>query len=463
MVTAGASSPAIAVRMRRAARWAVALGAFALSVALLASPAAAKRFDAETFTLANGLQVVVIPIHRAPIASQMVWYKAGAADDPRGASGIAHFLEHLMFRGTRTVAPGAFSHAVADIGGRDNAFTMHDYTGFYETVAADRLATVMRLDADRMANLVITDAKVSPERKVIIEERHTRIDNNPQSLFQESFDAALYLNLPYHRPVIGWLAEMQRLSTVDALAFYRAWYAPNNAVVVISGDVTPAQVRALAEKYYGPIPARPVPAHVVVPEPPHVVAVSLTMKSARVPDPSWLRAYLAPSYTAGDAQQAYALQVAAEILGDGATSRLYKGLVVDRKLALDAGAYYDPTTRYLSNFGFYATVAKGVDPAAFQDAALDIVHAAVRDGLTAEEVARAKARMQAEAVYARDSLDGLARSVGAAVANGRTLDDVEAWPDRIGAVTVEQVNAALKSVLDDNHAVTGFLLPERTS
>ena len=462
-MTADADSPAIRGRISRAARCALALGGFTLSIALLPPAATAKLFDAEVFTLANGLQVVVIPFHRAPIVSQIVFYKAGAADDPRGTSGIAHFLEHLMFRGTRTVAPGAFSRTVADIGGVDNASTTHDRTEFYENVAADRLATVMQLEADRMANLVITDAKVSPERKVIIEERHTRIDNVPQSLFQEAFDAALYLNLPYHRPAIGWLAEMQRLSTADAVTFYRTWYAPNNAVVVISGDVTAAQVRALAEKYYGPIPARPVPAHIVVTEPPHVVAVTLTMKSARVPNPSWLHAYLAPSYTAGEMREAYALQVAAEVLGDGATSRLYRGLVVDRKLALDAGAFYDPTTRYLSSFGFYGTVAKGVDPAAFQDAALAIVRAAARDGLTADEVARAKARMQAEAIYTRDSLNGLALSVGAAIANGRTLDDVEAWPDRIGAITVDQVNAALKAVVDENQAVTGFLLPEPAS
>lgn len=462
-MAAEVDSPAITARISRAAHRALALVGVVLSVVLLPPSATAKRFDAETFTLTNGLQVVVIPFHRAPIVSQIVFYKAGAADDPRGTSGIAHFLEHLMFRGTRTVAPGAFSRTVADIGGVDNASTTYDRTEFYENVAAGRLATVMQLEADRMANLVISDAKVSPERKVIIEERHTRIDNNPQSLFQEAFDAALYINLPYHRPVIGWLAEMQRLSTADAVTFYRTWYAPNNAVVVISGDVALAQVRAFADKYYGPIPARTVPAHLVVAEPPHVATVTLTMKSARVPNPNWLHAYLAPSYTAGDTREAYALQVAAEVLGDGATSRLYKGLVVDRKLALDAGAFYDPTTRYLSSFGFYGTVAKGVDPDALQNAALAIVRAAVRDGLTADEVARAKVRLQAEAIYTRDSLDGLALSVGAAIANGRTLDDVEAWPDRIGAVTADQVNAALKAVIDENRAATGFLLPEPAS
>ncbi|HZL60485.1 MAG TPA: pitrilysin family protein [Stellaceae bacterium] len=428
-----------------------------------AGAAPAATFAADSFTLPNGLQVAVIPNHRAPIVSQMVWYKVGGADEPRGVSGIAHFLEHLMFRGTKNVAPGEFSRIVADNGGHENAFTTHDETAFYQDVAADRLETVMRLEADRMANLDIKDETLLPERQVIIEERHMRVDNNPMGLFRQALDAALYLNHPYRIPVIGWPQEMSVLTSAEARDFYRTWYAPNNAVLVISGDVDPTRVKALAEKYFGPIPGHPVPKRARASEPPRVASETLTMKSPRVTEPSWLRAYLAPSYTSGAREQAYALQVLAEVLGGGDTSRLYKELVVDKKLALNAAAYYDPTSLDLASFGLYATVAKGVAVEDMQAAMVRLVGETLRDGVAPAEVARAEKRMQAESLYAQDSLDGLGESVGAALAAGRTVKDVQEWPERIGAVTVDQVNAALRAVVRDDKSVTGILLPEPTS
>ena len=356
----------------------------ALAAALAdAGPAAAKMFDADSFTLANGLEVVVIPNHRAPIVTQMVWYKVGAADEPRGKTGIAHFLEHLMFRGTKETPPGAFSRIVAENGGRDNAFTTHDYTAFYQNVAADRLELVMKLEAERMTGLVIDDAVVLPERNVIIEERHSRIDNNPAALLNEQLDAALYLNQPYHDPVIGWESEMRGLVTADALAFYHTWYAPNNAVLVIAGDVTLDRVRALAEKYYGPIPARPIPPRIALDEPPKVAATRLVMKSNRVAETSWTRSFLAPSYLSGETRYAYALQVLAEVLGGGATSRLYKSLVVDQGVALEAGAFYDPGVRGLATFGFYATPKKDLALPDFEASLDAMVKTALADGVTA--------------------------------------------------------------------------------
>src|SRR5882762_9074070 len=211
--------------------------------------ASAQQFGAEGFTLANGLEVVVIPNHRVPAVTQMVWYKAGGADEVAGKSGIAHFLEHLMFKGTTEVAPGMFSRIVAQNGGRDNAFTGEDYTAYHQTVALDRLPLVMKLESDRMANLVITDAVVLPEREVIIEERRSRIDNSPAALLNEQVNTAIYLHHPYRIPTIGWEHEMEQLSTADALAHYRAWYAPNNAVLVVAGDVTAAQLKPIAEQY----------------------------------------------------------------------------------------------------------------------------------------------------------------------------------------------------------------------
>jgi zinc protease len=444
--------------MRRGALY----GLLAASIAA-AAPASAKMFDAESFTLANGLQVVVIPSHRAPVVTQMVWYKVGAAQETRGKTGLAHFLEHLMFRGTKETPPGAFTRIVAQNGGRDNAFTTADYTAFYQNVAADRLGLVMKLEAERMSDLVLDDAVVLPERKVIIEERHTRIDNSPAALLDEQVDADLYLNQRYHDPVIGWESEMRGLTTADATAFYRTWYAPNNAVLVIAGDVTTDTVRTLAEQYYGSIPSRPVPPRIVLAEPPKVASTRLVMTSGRVAETSWSRTWLAPSYQSGDTRYAYALQVLAEVLGGGATSPLYRQLVVDTGIAVAAGASYDPDTRGLGTFVVYGTPKEGVALPAFEAAIDKIIHDAVGAGATGDEVARAKKRMQIEAVYARDGLAGPARMVGAALADGRTLDDVQSWPDRIGAVTLADVNAAARLVLRDDAAVTGVLVPKPAS
>jgi zinc protease len=263
--------------------------------------------------------------------------------------------------------------------------------------------------------------------------------------------------------VIGWEHEMRGLTTDDALAFYRSWYAPNNAVLVVGGDVTVDQVRALAEKYYGPLAAHPVPERHRLSEPPKVAAARLVMKSARVGEPSWSRNYLAPSYTAGDKQYAYALQVLAEVLGGGPTARLYRTLVLDKGVALDAGAFYSPGSLDLTTFGFYATPKKDVPIGELEDAYSAVIKSVLAEGVSAEDVERAKKRMRAQAVYARDSLDGPARIVGAALANGRALDDVETWPQHIGRVTVDEVNAAARLVIHEDTAVTGVLLPEPTS
>jgi zinc protease len=425
---------------------------FLLSLPLAPRAEAAKEFNARSFTLTNGLQVVVVENHRAPIATQMIFYKVGSSDEHRGKTGLAHFLEHLMFKGTKETPPGGFSRIVAQNGGSENAFTTADYTAFYQNVAADRLALVMKLESERMNGLVLTDKVVLPERDVILEERRSRIDNSPAALLNEQVNAALYLNSPYHNPVIGWESEMRGLTTADALAFYHAWYAPNNAVLVIGGDVS-----------FGPIPAHPVPERQSVEEPPKVASTRLVMKSARVGEPSWSRSYLAPSYTSGEKQYAYALEVLAEALGDGATSRLYRSLVLEKKVALGAGAFYDPGSRGLATFGFYATPQKGVSIADLEAAFEPVIKAVLKDGLTQDEVDRAKLRMQRAAVYARDSLEGPARIIGSALATGRSLDDVESWPDRIGAVTLQQVNTAARLVIHGYVAVTGVLLPEPTS
>ncbi len=442
---------------------AIACSALLIAVATAICPAQAQQFGAESFALANGLQVVVLPNHRVPAVTQMVWYKTGAADDPRGKSGAAHFLEHLMFKGTRAHPPGEFSALISQSGGRNNAFTTDDYTGFHETVAKDQLDLVMRLEADRMTGLVLDDGVVLPERAVVLEERRTRIDNDPAALLREQLTANLFLNASHRVPSIGWEAEIRRLGTADALAFYRDWYMPNNAILIVAGDTDTAEIRRLAEKNFGPLAARPLAARLRLDEPEHRAAVRLQMKSERAAQPSWRRLYLAPSYRAGATQHAYALQVLAEILGGGADSRLYHALVLDDGIALSASADYAPSAIGLSSFGIYATPKTGVAVAQLEAAVDAQLNRLLAQGVTADEVQRAEQRMQAAAIYAHDSLAGPANIIGAALAIGQTLGDVAAWPERIGAVTRAEIEAAARAVLIERNSATGILLPEHTS
>ncbi len=428
--------------------------------ALLPAPADAGVFNPSSVTLGNGLQVVVIENHRAPVVTHMVWYRAGAADEVPGKTGIAHFLEHLMFKGTKTVPPGGFSDMVARLGGSENAFTAQDFTAYFQSVAVDHLGEMMRLEADRMMNLVLTDAVVLPERDVILEERRQRVDNDPGSQLVEMMRAALFLNHPYRLPTIGWENEMRGLTTADAIAWHKKWYAPNNAVVVISGDVTMAQVRPLAEKHYGVLPAQPVPPRNRPEEPAQFAPRRLSLEDGRVQLASWSRLYQAPSYNRGAKEHAYALEVLAEIIGGGTSSRLYRSMVVEQKVATSAGAGYDADSVDLSVFSFYASAQPGGGVQTIEDAVEAEIARLLIDGVTEDEVDRAKASLQAEAVKARDSLSGPARIVGRVLASGGTIEDVESWPERIGAVTAADVQAAGRAVFDINYSVTGLLLPK---
>ena len=428
-----------------------------------ATLARAKVFDPVTFTLDNGLEVVVVTNRRAPIVTHMIWYKVGAADDPSGKSGIAHFLEHLMFKGTDTLGPGEFSNIIARIGGQENAFTGQDYTAYYQTVAKDRLEIVMKYEADRMTNLKLSDEVVLPELNVVLEERRSRVDRDPGSQLGEALRAVLFLNHPYGLPAIGWEEEIRSLTREDAEEFYRRWYAPNNAVLIVAGDVEPEDILALAETYSGVIPARELPVRQRPPEPKQIAARRVTLEHPRVRQPSVTISYLAPSYHAGASEHAEALQVLDEILGASSTSRLYRSLVVDQALAVGAGSGYGANTLDLSSFTLYGSPRPDVPVAQVEAALRQEVARLLEDGVSAEEVEVAKQRMIAQAVYARDSLSTGPRIFGRALTTGQTVADVESWPERIEAVTVEQVNAAAKAVFDDRHSATGVLLPEPTS
>jgi zinc protease len=427
---------------------------------VLSAPLRADLFIADTFTLDNGLEVVVLPKHLAPVVYQILVYKLGAADGAPGKNGVAHFLEHLMFKGTKKVAPGAFTREVDRRGGSDNAFTNQDVTAYHQQIAKRDLAMIMEMEADRMNGLQLSDPIVLPERGVIIEERRQRTENNPGAQLGEMMNAALFLNHPYRLPIIGWLHEMEGYTTQDAIDLYEARYAPNNAVLVIAGDVTTEEVKALAEKYYGPIPKKDVAPRQRLQEPEAYAPRRVTLESVFVDQPSVSRIYQAPSYRTAAGNQAYALQILDEILGGNNVGRLYRRLVVDQGLADYAGSSYDASPYDSGTFAFYGAPRQGGKVEAIEQAIDAEIAKLLKDGVTDQEVTDAKKRMEISAVKSRDSLSGAARLVGQRMASGSSLADVQAWPDRIQQVTAADVLAAAKAVLVLNRSVTGMLLPK---
>lgn len=436
-----------------------------LLAALPFLPLPAQADTVTDFTLENGLQVLVIEDHRAPAVTQMVWYRTGAADEAPGHSGIAHFFEHLMFKGTDDIAPGAFSGQIEAQGGNDNAFTSWDYTAYFQRLAADRLDMVMRMEADRMRDLVLTDNVVATERNVILEERAQRVDSDPQALFSEQLRAAQYLNHPYGRPIIGWRHEIEGLGTAQALDFYRTFYAPNNAILVVAGDVTPDAVRAMAEEHYGPLaptpgltrPSRPA-------EPPQLAERRLTMTDARVAEPLLMRSYLAPVRRPGDQKQAAALVYLAELLGGNpTTSLLAQRLHFGDAKAVYSFAGYDGSGLDSGLLTLGLVPLPGIDPAEAEAAMDTVLDDFLREGPEPHAFARLKTKFRAAEIYARDNVDGLAHRYGEALANGLTVADVQAWPEVLQQVTPEDVRAAAAEVLDRRRAVTGWLLPEEAA
>jgi zinc protease len=434
-----------------------------LLLSLVLSAAAALPAKAEkvtTFTLANGLEAVVIEDHRAPVVTHMLWYRVGAADEPAGKSGIAHFLEHLMFKGTETVAPGEFSAVVEAQGGNDNAFTSWDYTGYFQRVAADRLELMMKMEADRMRGLILSEANVTTERGVVLEERAQRTDSDPGALFTEQRRAAQYMNHPYGIPVIGWRHEMEALNREDALAFYRTYYAPNNAILVVAGDVTPETVRALAEQYYGPIVPTPgLKPRVRPTEPPQLAERRLVMTDERVAQPYVLRTYLAPERNHSDQARAAALTYLAELLGgNGTTSVFARALQFgpDAK-AVYSAVFYTGVSLDETSFGFVVVPVPGVSLQEAEDAADGVLDQFLIDGVDLKAFERLKRQLRASEIYARDDVNGLARDYGAALTSGLTVDDIQAWPEILQAVTPEDVMQAARDVLNRNNAVTGWL------
>ena len=430
--------------------------------AIYAAGAAADISDQVFETrLDNGMQVVVIQDNRAPVVTHMVWYRAGSADETAGVSGVAHFLEHLLFKKTKNLADGELSRVVAENGGSDNAFTSYDYTAYYQRIASDRLGLMMSMESDRMVNLDLDPDDIYTERDVIIEERNQRTETNPNALFREQFNAALYQNHRYGVPVIGWRHEMSALELDDALDYYRQFYAPNNAILIVAGDVDPQQVFDLAQTYYGPIPANPNLGERTRPqEPPHSAARRLQFYDERVAQPYVVRSYLAPERDSGDQDRAAALTLLADVLGGSQTSVLVQKLQFDDPQAVYVSASYSGVSLDRTTFDLVIVPAEGVSLQQ-AEAALD---AAVADfietGVDAEQLERIKGQYRASQIYARDSVTGLAQSYGRALTSGLTIADVQDWPDILQSITADDIIAAARDVFAAKNSVTGWVMAE---
>ena len=449
---------------RNSARRLTGAALLAAGMAVWGTPSAhAGVFDPQSFTLDNGLRVLLLEKPAMPSVGVIIYYGVGSADELRGQSGIAHLFEHLMFGETTTYPHGTFDDFIAGVGGEQNAHTSWDETAYYQIVAPEHLARVLELEADRMTNLVLTPDAVEPERLIVLEEFATRISNEPSSWARVEALASLFSHHPYGTPILGWRHEIETLSIEQMLEFYGTWYAPNNAVMAVAGAVSMDELRPLVEEYFGAIPRADTPERVRVQEPPHYAPRIVRLDHPSIGQPSWSRSYLAPSYQHGATEHVYPLQVLAEIIGYGTDSRFYESLVFEQSIAVSAGAYYGSDNIDNGMFGVYGSPAStGDDEAAIAalEAAIEAeIEVLLRDGVTGEEVASAIKQLQADAIFAQDSLMAGARTLGSALAAGRSIEDVETWPERLGEVTVDQVNAAAAHVFDPANSVTSILMP----
>ncbi len=412
----------------------------------------------ETFTLANGMDVVVLPDHRVPVVTHMVWYRVGAADEPAGQSGIAHFLEHLMFKGTDTLGPGEFSQIVAQNGGVDNAFTSYDYTAYFQRVALDRLELFMGYEADRMTHLNIPEDHFYAERDVVLEEARMGLQDIGQIMDVE-MSRTLWPSHPYGVPIAGWVEEIGAVEPDQVMAFYNTWYAPNNAILVVAGDITAEELRPMAERTYGQIPARPVPERQRpgLDEPRSADRINLEHELAG--ERYLYRYYEVPSFQTGGNDLGAALSVGMSILDGGSTEWLYRDLVIDQGLATLAGGYYWGSTHDDGQIVMYAVPNEGVGFEELEAAMDAVVARYLAEGPTPEQLHRTIVSSVSSAIYAQDDQVSMAQLFGRGLASGRSLDDIMGWAASIEAVTAADVQAAMAAVLVPEQAVTGTLSP----
>ncbi|MYF89269.1 MAG: insulinase family protein [Boseongicola sp. SB0676_bin_33] len=430
----------------------------ALATVLVALPASLRAEGVTTFELENGLEAVVIEDHRAPVVVHMVWYRVGAADEPPGKSGIAHFLEHLMFKATDELASGEFSDVVFRNGGSDNAFTSYDFTAYVQRIAADRLDLVMGMEASRMDGLALVEEDISTERDVVIEERKQGTDSDPGTLFGEQIYAAAFLNHPYGVPVIGWKHEAEALTLEDAVSFYEQHYGPNSAILVVAGDVDPDEVRVLAERHYGVIPPNPnVRLRSRPSEPPHLAERRLSYSDPRIGNDYMIRVHLVPERDSGEQKEAASLAMLAHVLGGSSTtSALARKLQFEDPKAVYTAAWYREQALDDTIFGLAIMPVEGVSLEVAESLLDGAVAEFLAEGVDAEELERIKTRIRAAEIYARDDISNLANLYGAGLTTGLSVEDIKAWPGILQEVTEEDILSAARRHLDRRRAVTGF-------
>jgi len=429
-------------------------------VAVVTMTAAGAQTGVQEYKLANGLRVIVQEDPRAPTAVHMVWYRAGSMDEVSGTSGVAHVLEHLMFKATKTVKSGEFSRRVAAAGGRENAFTNRDYTAYFQQVPKAALPMVLRLEADRMSNLLVTEAEFSREIKVVMEERRLRTEDQPRALVTEALNAEAYFAHPYRRPVIGWMNDLANMSYLDARDWYARWYVPNNAFVVVVGDVKADEVFALAKKYYGRIKARPLPERKPQLEPEQRGVRRLVVK-APAELPYLLMGWKCPVLRDVDQDwQPYALEVLAGVLDGNESARLNQSLVRNSRLASEVGAGYDMSARGPGMCVLAGTPSKGKSAAELEAGLRAELARLVQEGVTAEELARVKAQVVASQVFKRDSIFGQAMEIGRFETAGLSYRDIDRTLERVKQVSAEQVRAVAKQYFVDDQLTVVVLDPQ---
>ncbi len=426
---------------------------------------ASVSVHAEVFekTLGNGLKVIVKEDHRAPVLVQQIWYRAGSMDERTGTTGVAHVLEHMMFKGTQAVPAGEFSKRIAAAGGRENAFTSYDYTAYFQQLHKSKLPLAMQLESDRMHNLQLTAAEFSKEIKVVMEERRMRTDDEPHALMYEKLMAAAYQEHPYQHPIIGWMNDLEAMSAGDAQEWYKTWYEPNNAVLVVAGDVRAQEVFAMAQRYYGKIPARLLPVRKAYREPPQVGIKRITVK-APAQLAHLIMAYHAP--TLRDAEKdsvPYALEVLAGVLDGNESARLNKALVREQQIASEIGAGYDDTARGPSMFVLEGTPSEGKTVADLEAALREQLSKLARDGVSAEELQRVKAQVTANEVYKRDSVFYQAMQIGQLESIGLGYKAIPVMLEKIQQVTAQQVQQVARDILKDDNLTVAVLDPQPLS
>ena len=433
---------------------------YLLSVLLAAGLTTAAFANPYETTLKNGLRVIVKEDHRAPTAVQMVWYRIGSTDEVDGASGVAHVLEHMMFKGTPSVGPGEFNKRVAAAGGRDNAFTSRDYTAYFQQVPKEKLPDMMQLEADRMRHLNVDAKEFAQEIKVVMEERRMRTDDNPQSKLFEQMNAVAFQAHPYRRPIIGWMNDLETMTAADAKAWYDTWYVPNNAYVIITGDVDHKEVFALAEKYYAPLEGRALPLRKQQVEPAQEGTRKVTVK-APAELPVLIMGYKAPIIRDIDKDSdPYALEMLASILDGHDAARFNKKLVREDKVALSAGIDYDATARGPGMIYLHGTPSEGKTVSDLEAALRAEIARVQKDGVSEQELKRAKAQLIAGQVYKLDSMFGQAMEIGQIEAVGLPYQKLDRMLDKLQKVSAADIQAVAKKYFTDDALTIGLLDPQ---